>query len=65
MSKIITGNCQKCGAPYYQESPWFGVVPPPIEPLCACWNLSKTYTSTGTTCDFIIESPKDGAEGKE
>lgn len=52
----IAGNCVKCGAPYYCESPWFGVVPPPITPMCSCWNLPKTYTSTST--ELIIPLPQ-------
>lgn len=35
----VTGHCGKCGAPYYSESPWWGVTPPPVNPTCMCWNL--------------------------
>ena len=65
MNNIAVGHCGKCGAPYFAPEHWMSITPPPMTPSCACWNLPKTYTSTSTTCDFTIESPKDGAEGSK
>ncbi len=48
MPKQIGGSCDKCGAPYYVESPWWGVNPPAPEPTCTCWNLPKVSTGTNT-----------------
>lgn len=45
----ITGHCSKCGAPYFQETgPWHAVVPPPVHPMCQCWNLPSTFISYST-----------------
>ena len=32
----IVGQCPKCGAPIYVESPWWGVTPPPNKYSCSC-----------------------------
>lgn len=58
--KTIAGHCQKCGAPYYQEQIWHGITPPPITPMCQCWNLPKIETSTETIANNILEKIKGG-----
>lgn len=39
-------NCGKCGAPFYVQSTWWGVTPPPAIPLCVCWNTQQITTTT-------------------
>ncbi len=55
------GHCGKCGAPYYVESPWWGVTPPPPMPTCGCWNTPRIMTTTGTDnlLSPIIKPMKD------
>lgn len=48
-----TGYCGKCGAPYTQESPWWGIMAPTVNPSCACWNTPKMVTVT----DFTYTDP--------
>lgn len=46
------GNCPKCGAPIYVESPWFSVEPPPNKFTCACrfaGQSSISYVHTDST----------------
>lgn len=53
------GHCGKCGAPYYVESPWWGVTPPPPQPTCACWNTPNIITGTNIFTIPVIKSMKD------
>ena len=54
----IAGHCGKCGAPYFtQDGAWLGVVPPPVTPTCACWNLPRTVTSTSFSFKHYCDCP--------
>lgn len=33
----IAGHCGKCGAPYFMQTFFHGIVPPTPRPTCACW----------------------------
>lgn len=59
------GHCGKCGAPYYVESPWYGVTPPPPTPTCHCWNNTViTSTNTLPVLDLDYEEGDDEKEDK-
>lgn len=53
---IHTGNCVKCGAPYFQEHIWHGITPPPIKPTCICWNLPRYREATSNDIENISKS---------
>jgi len=42
------GNCPKCGAPIYVQSPYWSVLPPPNIFSCNC-NPRNTVTNYGHT----------------
>jgi hypothetical protein len=52
MGQVVVGHCQKCGAPVYAESPWWGLTPPPSTPSCYCSHASRPQIVT--TSNVII-----------
>lgn len=48
MSYTPVGHCPKCGAPVYAQSPWYGILPPPSVPSCACNPQPRIVTGTTT-----------------
>jgi hypothetical protein len=60
VSYATVGNCPKCGAPVYAESPWWGVTPPPSRPSCACnpQAVPRIITSSNIILD---EPPSNGS----
>lgn len=49
MGWVLSGQCPRCGAPIYIESPWFAVTPPPIRYSCTCHAESVKYEIVTTT----------------
>lgn len=43
------GNCPKCGAPIYVESPWHGITPPPTKYSCGCFRDTMKIITNPTT----------------
>ena len=56
----IAGHCGKCGAPYTAPGIWHGIIPPPMTPSCACWNIPQTITTTGTNTTNFNPTTKQG-----
>ena len=54
MTHSVGGHCGKCGAPFYVPTIWHGVIPPPPQPTCGCWNQGTTITTTTGT--FIMNN---------
>lgn len=45
MSSTTVGHCPKCGAPIYSPGEWWGVLPPPPQYTCFCYNGGYTITA--------------------
>ena len=51
MSQVQVSVCPQCGAPIYNESPWFSITPPPPIYTCMCNAASRrTITTDCTNC---------------
>lgn len=48
----IVGNCPRCGAPIYAESPWYSVLPPPSRHSCGCFPEARVKTASSTRADL-------------
>ena len=57
MSYTQVGECKRCGAPIYAESPWFGVVPPRSMHSCDCF--AKVEIRTTTTSHINIKEEEE------
>jgi len=55
MGYDIIGNCPRCGAPIYAQSPWWGITPPPSMYSCNCFSNSQPQivTTTHIPLDYI------------
>ena len=49
MGWVQSGQCPRCGAPIYTESPWFAVTPPPTKYSCMCHTENAKYKIVTTT----------------
>ena len=45
MSYVQVGSCPQCGAPIYQPSVWWGILPPPNTYSCNCMPRQQPYTN--------------------
>lgn len=46
---VQTGQCPKCGAPIYCESPYWSILPPPPIYSCSCFAQDRQILTTDGT----------------
>ena len=48
------GQCPRCGAPLYAESPWWGVTLPPVIRTCGCFPQTGVVTTNQTNSPYPV-----------